>query len=119
MSRRGRAHERLADQKDMHAELFDPADLIETIDAALAHYGRAGGHERRQALGRRQVDREGFKIAVIDADQLRASGDGAANSFSVCTSTNASNDNAAACSQNSRSKAGSSRAAINSTASAP
>ena len=81
MSRRGRAHERLADQKDMHAELFDPADLIETIDAALAHYGRAGGHERRQALGRRQVDREGFKIAVIDADQLRASGDGGSQFF--------------------------------------
>ena len=68
----------------MHAELFDPADLIETIDAALAHYGRAGGHERRQALGRRQVDREGFEIAIIDADQLRARGDGGTPILSPC-----------------------------------
>ena len=44
----------------MHAELFDPADLLDTIDAALAHYGRTGGHERRQPLGCRQVDRERF-----------------------------------------------------------
>ena len=104
----------------MHAELFDPADLIETIDAALAHYGRAGGHERRQALGRRQVDREGFEIAVIDADQLRASGDGGTPILSPCAPRPTHPTiSAAACAQNSRSKAGSSRAAINSTASAP
>jgi len=65
----------------MHAELFDPADLFDTIDAAFAHYERAGGHERRQTLGRCQVDCEGFEIAIIDADQLRARGDGARQFF--------------------------------------
>ena len=38
------------------------------------HVGR---RERRQPLGRRQVDRERAQVAVVDADQLGAGGDGA------------------------------------------
>ena len=60
-----RAHQRLADQKNMHAELFDPPDLLETIDAALAHWPRGPRHERRQPLRRRQAHREGFKSRLL------------------------------------------------------
>src|ERR671923_2189613 len=71
-SRLLRAHQRLADQKNVNAKLLDAADLIETINSAFAHDWHAGRNERRQALGGCKAYFKGVEIPVVDADECRS-----------------------------------------------
>ena len=60
------------------------ATVVVGEDAAFADQRcRSSGTSRRQPLGRREVDLEGAQVAVVDADQRRASSASARSSLGL------------------------------------
>ena len=73
----GFAHQALADEDGAHADLRQTLDIVRAKDAALADDDAVARHQRRQRLGHGERDVEGAQVAVVDADEPGAEGQGA------------------------------------------
>ena len=65
------SHQRFANQETIDPGLGQPRQVVRHGETAFADDGAVPGYTIQQAFCRRQVNLEGFEVAVIDTDRLR------------------------------------------------